>query len=370
MRKSDSAAKLAHFTHNRFLSKRLWIICSAASVTFLVLRAFIFANAVRRCEIPRIIHQTWKNDLVSYTAAQRIRTWIKQNPSWEYRLWTNEDNLRFMSEHYPQHLAMFKGYKQEIKRADAVRYFLLDHYGGLYVDLDFESLRPIDPLLKGRGLVIGQEPWAHSHVLYDVDRLICNAFMASCPHHPFWKTVHAELQARRHIVKGGKHVMDATGPRMLNDAVNAYEKSEIAVSWPLFVPEPDSVYPYFDPQNPQLRSVCGTTAKPGLSARRNSSCEKLRKLGFYNAPLGPRSFAVHHWQHSWVGFGYFDVDSVNATKLVADFRAGRDAAFDGSLMSAYDVNSLDAWSYSHWEGIPGVSELNCVRYCTVVALTC
>ena len=72
MRKSDSSAKLAHFTHNRFLSRRLWLIFSAASVTLLVLRAFIFAGAVQRCEIPRIIHQTWKNDLVSYTAAQRI----------------------------------------------------------------------------------------------------------------------------------------------------------------------------------------------------------------------------------------------------------------------------------------------------------
>ena len=128
MRKSDSAAKLAHFTHNRFFSRRLWLIGSATSVALLLLRAFIFAgSATSRCEIPRIIHQTWKNDLVSYTAAQRIRTWIKQNPSWEYRLWTNEDNMRFMSEHYPQHLAMFQGYKQEIKRADAVRYFLLDH---------------------------------------------------------------------------------------------------------------------------------------------------------------------------------------------------------------------------------------------------
>ena len=159
--------------------------------------------------------------------------------------------------------------------------------------------------------------------------------------------------------------MDATGPRMLNDAVNAYETSELAVSWPLFVPEADSVYPYFDPQNPQLRSFCGTTAKPGLSARRNASCAKLRKLGFFNAPLGRRSFAVHHWQHSWVGFGYFDVDSVNATKLVADLRAGRDTGFDSSSQSGYDPNSLDAWTYSHWEGIPGVSDPRRVGCCAL-----
>ena len=142
--------------------------------------------------------------------------------------------------------------------------------------------------------------------------------------------------------------MDATGPRMLNDAVNAYETSELAVSWPLFVPEADSVYPYFDPQNPQLRSFCGTTAKPGLSARRNASCAKLRKLGFFNAPLGRRSFAVHHWQHSWVGFGYFDVDSVNATKLVADLRAAdgewvRGINYHESLAGDLTAADIDTW---------------------------
>ena len=66
-----------------------------------------------------------------------------------------------------------------------------------------------------------------------------------------------------------------------------------------------------------------------------------------------------------VGFGYFDVDSVNATKLVADLRAGRDTGFDSSSQSGYDPNSLDAWTYSHWEGIPGVSDPRRVGCCAL-----
>ena len=46
-------------------------------------------------------------------------------------------------------------------RVDAVRYFLRYHYGGVYADLDFEALKPLDALLVEKDLVLGQEPAAH-----------------------------------------------------------------------------------------------------------------------------------------------------------------------------------------------------------------
>jgi mannosyltransferase OCH1-like enzyme len=52
------------------------------------------------------------------------------------------------------------------------RYFILDAYGGVYADLDFEALKPFDELIDGRSLIIGQEPYAHSHVLYDIERMV------------------------------------------------------------------------------------------------------------------------------------------------------------------------------------------------------
>ena len=46
--------------------------------------------------IPRIIHQTWKNDMVTATSASRIKSWLRHNPDWEYKFWTNDDGRRFM----------------------------------------------------------------------------------------------------------------------------------------------------------------------------------------------------------------------------------------------------------------------------------
>lgn len=161
--------------------------------------------------IPRIIHQTWKNGRVTRLSAQRIKTWLTKNPGWEYKFWTNALGRDFMVKNYPEHMPMYDGYKQDIKRADAIRYFLLDHYGGVYADLDFECLRPLDSLVANHSCIIGQEPYVHAHLLYDQDRLICNAIMMSAPKHPLWRTVIATLEERKVITKGGRHVMDATG---------------------------------------------------------------------------------------------------------------------------------------------------------------
>ena len=106
--------------------------------------------------IPRIIHQTWKTSTVSSKTATLIRTFILQNPGWEYRLWTDADCRRLVAERYPEHLALFDGYGQNIKRADAIRYFILHSVGGLYADLDFEALRSLEPLVANYSLVLGQ----------------------------------------------------------------------------------------------------------------------------------------------------------------------------------------------------------------------
>ena len=50
--------------------------------------------------IPRIIHQTWKNDKVTRESAERIKTWLHHNPGWEYKFWTNAAGREFMVHFY------------------------------------------------------------------------------------------------------------------------------------------------------------------------------------------------------------------------------------------------------------------------------
>ena len=123
--------------------------------------------------VPKFIHQTWKDENVPAEYTEYIRSWLKIHPDWTYFLWTDRDNLALLESHYPAYVPVYNGYRnwaRRVQKADFIRYFILHKYGGVYVDLDFEALRPLDALLSHKGdCVIGAEPSEHAVVLYKKD---------------------------------------------------------------------------------------------------------------------------------------------------------------------------------------------------------
>ncbi|GKQ35293.1 glycosyltransferase [Streptomyces sp. A012304] len=220
-------------------------------------------------QIPALIHQTWKDTDVPAHWKEWAESWRRHHPGWGYRLWTDSDNRAFLQEHYPWFLPVYDGYPEPIMRADAIRYFLLDHFGGLYVDMDFECLRPVDAILDGRELVLGCEPHAHTRLLLarrrGLDRIVGNAFIASRPGHPFWAHVHRELVGA-HRMPGA---LDVTGPFFLTRAVDSAPEPDTVT-----VLEPEVLYPEVSPYATEL-------------------------FGPQEADHG-RAYAVHHWSGSWV----------------------------------------------------------------------
>ncbi|GAA3776665.1 hypothetical protein GCM10023083_11720 [Streptomyces phyllanthi] len=218
--------------------------------------------------IPTLIHQTWKDADVPTEWQQWADSWRLHHPGWGYRLWTDADNRAFLQEHYPWFLPVYDGYPEAIMRADAIRYFLLDHFGGLYVDLDFECLRPVDDLLGGHELVLGCEPEAHTRLLLarqrGFGRIVGNAFIASRPGHPFWSHVHRQLVGA-HKLPG---TLDVTGPFFLTRAIDSAPNPAS-----LTVLDPEVLYPEVSPYATELFG-------PQKADRE-------------------RAYAVHHWSGSW-----------------------------------------------------------------------
>lgn len=175
--------------------------------------------------IPRLIHQTWKTRDVPLEFQALQRSWIDRNSGFEYRFWTDEDIGRFIAEEHPALLPVFHGYADPIARIDLARYLILRRFGGVYADLDFECLRPIDGLLEGRSFVVGLEPEEHGRLAKAVERglprILCPSFLASVPGHPFWD----HLLDRLVEARSSADVLDATGPFLLTRAHAAYEEA-------------------------------------------------------------------------------------------------------------------------------------------------
>jgi len=311
-------------------------------------------------EIPKIIHQSWKTVLFPETVREYVKSWhrLHRPPKWQYRVWTDGDCRELVRLAMPSFLPVYDAYETQILRADASRYLILKVYGGIYADLDFEALKPLDDLIANRSLVLGVEPFAHSVVMYKIPRLACNAIMASIPNHAFWNTLFYELK-RRSSVKGIS--ISATGPRALEAALTEYENlvnSSRGTGLPsIYVTHPDVLYPLFDDKNRDIKQNCesrrapttsptisptsspsvteNTTARLDDNSTANISisptnspirypgnsmdivrdsrdlvgfevldreCERLAFLDYKNpTPNATTSFAVHHWVHSWFG---------------------------------------------------------------------
>ncbi len=176
-------------------------------------------------EIPRIIHHTWNDAEIPEQFHSWYKSWRTHHPAWEFRLWTHDECRALIAEHYPWFLSVYDGYDSTIKRVDAEIYFLLFHFGGVYVDLDCEALRPLDPLLKNRQLVIAPEPPGNlkdEAKAAGFKQVLSNAVAASVPGHPFWRHVIDLLLVWRDAAEP----MDAAGPFLLTRAYESFDAQQ------------------------------------------------------------------------------------------------------------------------------------------------
>lgn len=230
-------------------------------------------------EIPKIIHQTWKSEDLPASLARYQESWRRHNPGWEYRLWTDADNDALVRDEFPELLWLYRSLPRAIHCADFARVLYLQRFGGLYVDLDIQALRPADEILDGPSCVLGCEPTLHAERLHNADQIVCNAAMASVPEHPFWEKMLEEIGRRSR--QGEKDRVWMTGPLCLQAA---YEKHGLALGVRLW--EPDVFFPLPDLGSPSLR----------LSTLERRLYERMMSTECY-----PRqSIGVHHWAHTWI----------------------------------------------------------------------
>lgn len=133
----------------------------------------------------------------------------------EYKLWTDASAREFIAEHYPWFLDTFDGYTYPIQRADAIRYFVLYHFGGIYIDLDIGCLRPLDPLLAYPVILPKTIPVG-----------VSNDLMFAEKEHPFMaQTIHKLAAFDYSWIINYPTVMFSTGPMFLSAQYGIYTSS-------------------------------------------------------------------------------------------------------------------------------------------------
>ncbi|KAI9350765.1 nucleotide-diphospho-sugar transferase [Obelidium mucronatum] len=234
--------------------------------------------------IPKIIHQSWKTDEVPDKYINWTRTWQRLNPDYEYKLWTDADNRNLIVTDYPWFLETFDSFEDPIMRADSSRVFYMHKYGGVYADLDFECLKPLDTLLASHHAVLGSMSVGMNLFLYA--HSIPNAFMSSKPGHPMW------MQCAKRIMSNRKgSVEQITGPAMLYRCYKNYAKSKVAKEEPVYVAPPEYIFPFSWTQEKTKGLV------DACYAMRSHSLNTTKCLDYVDPER--KAYAITYWGHSW-----------------------------------------------------------------------
>jgi hypothetical protein len=131
--------------------------------------------------IPNIIHQTAPADKSKWNKIweECQKTWKDKFPNYEYKMWTDEDLDMLMKTQYPDDYEMFYSFSK-IRKIDTARYYILNTYGGIYADMDYECIQNFEAYLSPDKVSIAEAK-------LNVNEKFQNALMISPKNHPLWE---------------------------------------------------------------------------------------------------------------------------------------------------------------------------------------
>ncbi len=140
--------------------------------------------------IPKIIHGIWfSGEPLPELYERCLASWKKYAPDYEIKIWDLEsyraDNCLF----FEQAIA----HKNWSFASDYARADILYRYGGIYMDLDVEMLRPIDDLLYNDAYMSFES----------LDRIECGSGMGAKPGHPIMREICASYESRPYLRADG-----------------------------------------------------------------------------------------------------------------------------------------------------------------------
>lgn len=212
--------------------------------------------------IPHRIHFIWLGSPLPSKCQKFIETWRLFHPDWRVQVWQDQDVDAFQM----KNRAAFDAAKNYGEKSDIWRYEILERFGGVYADTDFECLKSFDEIHATCTFYTG--------VAYDREVVLFNGLIGAQPHHPIMKACIEAIE----VGPGDNiphHIMNRTGPYFFTRCFfkQAAHASSSAVVFPVTY-----FYPF-----------------PGTERRTYTDSDRMKQVW-----VKPESFALHHWGQTWV----------------------------------------------------------------------
>ncbi len=177
----------------------VWIVLVVSSGLYYIMHDFILLRESGICKnhqpqrIPKHMHFVWipfnpQSPGIPKENLDNMEKCIKLNPGYQVTVWNETEAEKLISVHYPNGIGTYYSYQWKIMKNDAARYYILYHYGGIYLDFDIECVVPFDTIISNSRL---EKPGSDIVAAKESGRLmtgysgLLNSFMATPARHPF-----------------------------------------------------------------------------------------------------------------------------------------------------------------------------------------
>jgi len=174
--------------------------------------------------IPKTIHQIFwdfsgeSKPLDKFPIFQDCNFVVEQRSKsygFEHKVWSYKDCEDLLKENYPEYIELWDDFPEPVMKCDFVRYIILYHHGGIYLDMDVYPMRDFSELLSGREIFT---TW-HD----DSRQLPYNAVMMSEEGNPLFleiaehskESYYKKYKLPGYVKMTGRFVFQTTGHKML-----------------------------------------------------------------------------------------------------------------------------------------------------------
>lgn len=98
--------------------------------------------------IPKVVYQSWYTKTFHPAVQEKLEKMKAMNPDYEFRLYTDDEIDEFVNTEFPGEIAdCYNRLNIIVAKVDFWRYLILYKYGGVYLDIDSEILKPLHELI-------------------------------------------------------------------------------------------------------------------------------------------------------------------------------------------------------------------------------
>jgi mannosyltransferase OCH1-like enzyme len=180
--------------------------------------------------IERHIHQIWiqGESNIPEKFDSNIETIKRHNPSWKYTLWDDTSIRRVLSRN-KQWIDTYDKFPHVHQKADFGRYVILYLYGGIYIDMDAHTIKPLDGLIEEMseyGFVISKISLYSCENMFVCGHTTClnNGVILCQRGNSLMKTIVDDVLTKTCNSRDSKLncIMKTTGPLMFTDIINQH----------------------------------------------------------------------------------------------------------------------------------------------------